>query len=134
MIFKIGDHFTKDFIISDILITEFSSVTGDFNPIHLDEEFAKNTIFKKRIAPGMLVGSLISTILGNDFPGNGTLYLAQSMKFLAPVFINDTVSVHIEVIEIKKNKWITLKTDCYNQDKKKVLIGEAIVNPPDKIG
>lgn len=130
---KIGDHYKKDFIISDNMITGFSSVTGDRNPVHLDEEFAKKTIFKKRIAPGLLVGSLISTVLGNYFPGVGTIYLTQTMKFLNPVFIDDSISVHIEVIEIKRNNWITLKTECFNQDKKMVLFGEAVVNPPSEI-
>lgn len=130
MILKIGDKFIKDFIISDKMVNGFSLVTGDQNPVHLDDEFAKNSIFKKRIAHGMLIGSLISSVIGNYFPGIGTIYLSQSMKFLYPVFINDSISVHIEVIEIMRNNWIKLKTNCYNQDNKLVINGDAVVNPP----
>jgi len=130
MILKIGDKFIKDFIISDKMVNGFSLVTGDQNPVHLDDEFAKNSIFKKRIAHGMLIGSLISSVIGNYFPGIGTIYLSQTMKFLIPVFINDSISVHIEVIEIMKNNWIKLKTNCYNQDNKLVINGDAVVNPP----
>lgn len=130
MILKIGDKFIKDFIISDKMVNGFSLVTGDQNPVHLDDEFAKNSIFKKRIAHGMLIGSLISSVIGNYFPGIGTIYLSQTMKFLNPVFINDSISVHIEVIEIMRNNWIKLKTNCYNQDNKLVINGDAIVNPP----
>jgi 3-hydroxybutyryl-CoA dehydratase len=131
VILKIGDKFIKDFIISDKMITGFSIVTGDHNPVHLDDEFAKNSIFKKRIAHGMLVGSLISSVIGNYFPGIGTIYLSQTMKFLNPVFINDSISVHIEVIEIMRNNWIKLKTNCYNQDNIWVINGHAVVIPPN---
>lgn len=128
----IGEKFVKVFIITDDMLKGFSTITGDLNPIHLDEDFAQNTIYKRRIAPGMLIGSLISTVLGNDFPGIGTIYLTQTLKFLFPVFIGDNISVHVEVIEIKKNNWISLKTDCFNQDKKLVLVGEAVIQPPDQ--
>ncbi len=133
MKFKVGDQYKKDFKITDSMIKGFSSVTGDINPVHLDEEFARSTIFKKRIAPGMLVGSLIAAVLGNDFPGIGTIYLSQTFKFIYPVFIEDIISVHLEVLEIKRNNWISLKTECINQYMKVVLKGEAIVNPPEII-
>jgi len=131
MEFEIGDRIKKNFIITDNMINGFSVVSGDRNPVHLDDEFARRTIYKKRIAPGMLIGSLISTVLGNDFPGLGTIYLSQTMKFLKPVFIDDKISVHIEVVEIKRNGWLKLKTTCLNQENILVLHGEAIVNPPE---
>lgn len=128
---KIGDQFRKDFIITESQINDFCSVIEDHNPVHLDDEFARLTIFKKRIAPGMLVASLISAVLGNNFPGIGTIYLSQTMKFHAPAFINDCISVHIEVIEIKRNNWLTLKTECFNQHLEMILSGEAVVLPPN---
>lgn len=130
MEFTIGDAFIKRYIISESRINNFASVIEDFNPIHLDDEFAKTTIFKKRLAHGMLVASLISSIIGNDFPGNGTIYLSQTIKFIAPVYIDDIISVNVEITEIKRNNWLTLKTECFNQNMEKILSGEAIVMPP----
>ena len=86
MEYKIGDLYSKKFQISEDMINGFAKYTGDKNPVHLNEEFASKTIFKTRIAHGFLVGSLISSVLGNDFPGNGTIYLSQSMKFMKPVY------------------------------------------------
>ena len=129
---KVGDQYSKSFMISEKMINDFASITGDKNPIHLDDEFAKGTVFKKRISQGFLVGSLISSVLGNHFPGSGTMYLAQTLKFLKPVFINDNIKVRIEVIEIAKNNLITLKTECINQHDSIVIRGEAIVIPPEK--
>ena len=127
---KINDQYSKFFIISEKMINDFAEITGDKNPIHIDEEFAKNTIFKKRISQGLLVGSFISSVLGNDFPGIGTIYLAQNLKFLNPVFIDDKIKVRVEVIEITKNNWLKLKTECTNQLDKVVISGEATVIPP----
>lgn len=127
MKFIVGDKFIKDFTISKLLVDNFASVTGDFNPIHIDEKFAKTTVFKNKIAHGMLIASLISSIIGNDFPGNGAVYLSQTLNFITPVFIEDIISIHIEVIEIKRNIKLTLKTECFNQQMVKVLSGEAIV-------
>ena len=126
-----GEFFKREFIITDSMVKEFSRVTGDNNPVHLDDEYAKTTVFKKRIAPGMLAGGLISSVLGNDFPGIGTIYLSQAMKFTNPVFIDDHITVLIEVMEIKLNNWIKLKTDCSNQNNLVVVRGEAIIIPPD---
>ena len=77
---KIDDEYSKNFKITIDMIEKFAMVSGDKNPIHLDEEYAQNSIFKKRIAHGLLVGSFISTIIGNYFPGKGTIYLSQSLK------------------------------------------------------
>jgi len=126
----IGECFKREFHITDSMVKEFSRITGDNNPVHLDEEYAKTTVFAKRIAPGMLAGGLISSVLGNDFPGNGTIYLSQTMKFTNPIFIEDRVTVRIEVMEIKLNNWIRLKTECINQYNQMVIKGEAIIIPP----
>src|SRR6266567_6828646 len=110
----------------DILL--FARVSGDHNPIHLDPAYAERSIFGKRIAHGFLIGSLISAVLGNDLPGPGTIYLGQTLKFLAPIHIGDTVTVIVKVVAIREDKRIiTLHTDCTNQHGTLVLSGEATV-------
>ncbi len=110
----------------DILL--FALVSGDHNPIHLDAEYAEKSLFGKRIAHGFLIGSLISAVLGNDMPGPGSIYLGQTMKFLAPIHIGDTVTVTVKVVAIREDKRIiTLHTDCTNQHGTLVLSGEATV-------
>jgi len=109
----------------------FAGVTGDFNPAHLNAEYAKNTPFGERIAHGMLSASLISTVLGTHLPGPGTIYMGQQVKFLAPVHFGDTITATVEVKELipEKNRAI-LRTYCTNQDGKIVVDGEATVMPP----
>lgn len=127
---RVGDQYSKDFKVTEEMISGFARHTGDRNPVHLDEEYAKNTMFKKRIAHGFLVGSFISSVLGNDYPGNGTIYLSQTMKFLKPVFIGDSVTVTLTIEEITDRNWLKLKTECKNDRNKLVIIGEATVIPP----
>ena len=128
---KIGDNaeFTKTISETDIYL--YAGVSGDFNPAHINEEYAKNTFFKTRIAHGMLSASFISTVIGLKLPGPGTIYLDQSLKFMAPVRMGDTITARVEIVEIMadKNK-ARLKTTCANQDGTTVLEGEAIVSPP----
>ena len=110
----------------DILL--FAQVSGDHNPIHLDAEYAERSFFGKRIAHGFLIGSLISAVLGNELPGPGSIYLGQTLKFLAPIHIGDTVTVTVKVIEIREDKRIvTLHTECTNQHGTLVLSGEAVI-------
>jgi 3-hydroxybutyryl-CoA dehydratase len=127
---RVGDKYSKLFVISEIMINGFATCTGDKNPVHLDEAYASKTVFKKRIAHGFLVGSLISSVLGNDYPGNGTIYLSQNMRFLKPVFIGDKIEVNIEVNDISEKNWVNLKTLCINQDLKIVIDGDATIIPP----
>ncbi len=94
---KEGDVRDVEIQVTDEMVREFAKITGDNNPLHLNEEFAKKSIFGRRIAHGMLVASLISKVLGHDFPGAGTIYVSQSVKFRKPVYIGDTVKVHVEV-------------------------------------
>ncbi len=128
---KIGDNaeFTKTVSETDVYL--YAGVSGDFNPAHINEEYAKKTFFKTRIAHGLLSAGFISTVIAMKLPGPGTVYLDQSLKFLAPVRIGDTITARAEVIEImvEKNK-VRLKTTCANQDDIIVLEGEAIVSPP----
>lgn len=106
-------------------------ISGDDNPIHLDEVYAKNSIFKGRIAHGFHVGSLISAVIGQKLPGNGTIYLSQSMRFLAPVRINDIITASVEIIDFPKQDRVSLKTICVNQQGEVVIEGEAYVIPPE---
>ena len=125
---KIGDRFATERIITDELIRNFAELSGDFNPIHLDEEFARNTMFGRRIAHGMLSGALISAVLGYEFKERKIVYLSQTMKFTAPVFIGDTITVAATVVRIRETKGIVvLETLCTNQRGETTLNGEAAV-------
>jgi 3-hydroxybutyryl-CoA dehydratase len=124
----IGARATLSRTITEDDILLFALVSGDHNPIHLDAEYAEKTLFGKRIAHGFLIGSLISAVLGNDMPGPGSIYLGQTLKFLAPIHIGDTVTVTVKVVAIREDKRIiTLHTDCTNQHGTLVLSGEATV-------
>ncbi|HDX9580302.1 MaoC family dehydratase [Bacillus cytotoxicus] len=124
----IGDQASLTKTISNEEIVTFAKLTGDVNPIHLLDSFAKTTMFKERIAHGMLVSSFISTILGTKLPGKNTIYLSQNIAFRAPVKIGDTLRVVAEVIEKHDDKRIiTLQTNIYNQHDKVVVEGTATV-------
>ena len=124
----IGTQATLSRTITEDDILLFALVSGDHNPIHLDADYAEKSLFGKRIAHGFLIGSLISAVLGNDMPGPGTIYLGQTLKFLAPIHIGDTVTVTVKVVAIREDKRIiTLHTNCTNQHGMLVLSGEATV-------
>ncbi|KAA9022556.1 MaoC family dehydratase [Niallia endozanthoxylica] len=120
------DYFTKT--ISDYDILQFAGLTGDFNPVHIDKEFAKETRFKERIAHGLLTGSFISTVLGMKLPGQNSIYLSQNFRFKAPVKIGDTIKATVAVMEKRDDKnIIKLKTQVMNQRQEMVVDGEAVV-------
>lgn len=124
----VGTRATRERTITDDDIVRFAEVSGDRNPVHLDEEYAAHSPFGQRIAHGFLVGSLISATIGMDLPGPGSIYLGQTLKFVAPVHIGDTVTVSVEVIKVREDKrLITLRTDCTNQNGILVITGEATV-------
>ena len=120
--------FTKTVTEADICL--FAGVTGDFNPVHINAVWAADSMFKQRIAHGMLSAGFISTVLGTQLPGPGTIYLKQTLEFTAPVKIGDTITANVEVVEKLPKGRIRLKTTCANQDGKDVLTGEAMVMPP----
>ena len=128
---KVGDmaEFAKTITETDIYL--YAVITGDFNPAHVNEIYAKNTFFKTRIAHGMLTAGLISAIIANQLPGPGTIYLKQDLSFLAPVHIGDTITGRVEIMELipDKNR-VRLKTTCSNQDGVIVISGEGLVSPP----
>ncbi len=117
--------------VTEEMIVHFAEATGDDNPVHLDAEFAKNAIFKKQVAHGMLTTGIMSGVFGTRFPGQGTIYISQTVQFLRPVFIGDEITVAMKVLEVntEKNR-IKVDTTCLNQDGKKVLVGQAVVMPP----
>lgn len=130
---KIGDSFTLQKEITDYDVRTFAEISGDKNPLHLDDEYAKTTMFKQRIAHGMLSAGVISAAIGMHLPGIGTTYLSQSLQFKKPVFIGDTISVVIEVaniVEKKKFNIATLKTTVKDSKGDVVVEGEATVIPP----
>lgn len=130
---QIGDtaYFSKT--ISETDIYQFAAVTGDFNPAHVNEIYAKSTFFKNRIAHGMLTLSLVSNVLGMQLPGPGTIFVSESVQFMAPVYIEDTIEASVEVIEmdVERNR-IKFEAFCTNQHGKKVARAEGVVMPPKK--
>ncbi|HRQ22160.1 MAG TPA: MaoC family dehydratase [Anaerolineales bacterium] len=124
----IGGKATRTQTITDEMIRTFATLTGDTNPVHLDDEYAATTRFGRRIAHGMIAAGLISAALANDLPGPGTVYLSQMLNFKAPVYPGDTITATIEVKALHASKPIaTLATTCANQDGVVVLEGEAVV-------
>jgi 3-hydroxybutyryl-CoA dehydratase len=130
---KIGDSAQISKTITEGDIELYARATGDFNPIHLDQAYAEKTMFKGRIAHGILSLGLLTNVLGNILPGHGTIYLSQEIRFLAPVRIGDTLTARVEVIELipEKNR-AKFKTTCINQEGKEVADGIAWGMPPKK--
>ena len=115
---------TKTITEADVIL--YAGITLDINPAHLNEEHAKKTIFKHRIAHGMLTAGLVSAVLGTKLPGEGSIYMGQELMFTAPVQFGDTITATAEIIELipEKNR-VILSTVCTNQDGKEVLKGQA---------
>lgn len=128
MSFKIGDSAEITKTIEQADINAFADVTGDHNPVHVDEAFAQTTRFGRTIAHGMLSASLISAVLANKLPGAGSIYLGQTLQFVAPVFPGDEITARVTVKEIREGKPIMkLETVCINQHDEVVIRGEATV-------
>ena len=126
--FQLGETASFSKTVTEADVTTFAGLIGDFNPLHVDAEFARKSRFGRRIAHGMFAGGLISAVLGNKLPGQGTIYLSQQIEFLAPVYIGDTITATVEIVAWRADKRImTLKTDCHNQDGKPVVAGKAVV-------
>lgn len=125
-------QFSKTISESDVYL--YAGITGDFNPAHINQAYAEKTKFKTRIAHGMLSAGFISNLLGTQLPGPGSIYLQQTLNFMAPVVIGDTVTATVEVIEILvEKKRVRMKTICTNQEGTVVLEGEAVISPPRKM-
>ena len=114
-------------VVSDREVRAFAEITGDFNPVHVDAEAAAKTRFGGRIAHGMLSAGLISSAIANILPGPGSIYLAQTLKFTAPVRLDDTVTVTLTVVELLSKNRLKLSTICRNQRGETILDGEATI-------
>ena len=128
---KIGDHASVTKTVSETDVYLFAGITGDLNPAHTNEVAASKTMFKTRIAHGMLGAGFISAVLGMYLPGPGTIYMGQELKFTKPVHIGDTVTATATVEEniLEKNR-VILDTTVVNQDGEIVIQGKATVMPP----
>lgn len=126
--FYIGQVYEVKKIVSDEMVKLFAEATGDKNPVHLDEEFAKNTVFGGRIAHGILSLGIVSSVLGTEFPGAGTIYLMQNAKFKRPVYVGEEVTVRLVVKEIDKDKRrVLLETFVIKENGENAIEGEALV-------
>jgi len=130
---KIGDSAEISRTVTEEDIQGFAKVTGDFNPLHLNQDYAEKTIFKGRVAHGILSLGLISNVFGNILPGPGSIYLSQEVKFLSPVRIGDTITARVEVIElIHEKRRAKFRTTCSNQKDQVVVDGTAWTMTPKK--
>ena len=127
----VGEAVESRKTISESDVYLFAGVTGDFNPVHVDAEFAKGTIFGARIAHGPLTFSLCAGLLGTELPGLGTIAISNQVRYQRPVYIGDTIAVRVEVGELdhERNR-ATMKVTWRNQDGEQVAEGEMVVAPP----
>ena len=119
-------------VVTDRDIEMFAEVSTDHNPVHLDDSYANDTVFRGRIAHGMLTAGLISAVIGEQLPGHGTVYLGQTLKFLWPVRPGDQVTTKVEAVEIDLERRRVKLDTCCLVDGKKVLAGEATVLAPSR--
>ena len=129
--FEIGQSASFARTITEADVVQYAGLSGDFNPIHVDREYARGTRFGQRIAHGLLTTSLLSNVLGMRLPGPGAVYMEQTLRFVRPVFIDDTITATVEVTGYDAAKGnITLRTECRNQQGEVVLEGEAKMRVP----
>jgi 3-hydroxybutyryl-CoA dehydratase len=125
---KVGDIYQEEIQITGQLVEKFAEFSNDYNPVHFEDTAALAQGFKGRIAHGMVSASFFSKIFANSFPGAGTIYLSQSFKFHAPVYLDEVLNYHLEVIAQKEGKPIfTVKTEAFGPDKQLRISGEAVI-------
>ncbi len=128
---KVGDTASITRLFTDEDVRLYADLSTDHNPVHLDEDFAKQTQFGQRIVHGMLVSSLFSALLGEHLPGHGTIYMSQNIQFKAPVYLNTPVIATVEIVNIREGKPIvTLQTTCVDESGKVLVTGEAVMFVP----
>ena len=132
MKFEVGMKGTFSKQITDAMVREFAEISGDSNPIHLDNEVAKKSIFKTRVAHGLLGASLISAVLGTIMPGEGTIYLGQELKFVKPVLLDDVLTAQAEIKSISEKGISKISTQVFNQNDEILIEGEATVKLPQE--
>jgi acyl dehydratase len=131
---KQGDQFTHEFSFSKEDVFQFAEVSGDKNPIHLDDEYASKTVFKRRVVHGFLGASIFSKVFGMLFPGEGTIYLSQTLKFMAPMFEDEIYTAKFTVLEVIPEKHrAKIETLILDKEGKSITSGEATVMNPNKI-
>jgi 3-hydroxybutyryl-CoA dehydratase len=124
--------FSKTITESDV--ATFAGLVGDFNPQHVDAEYARRSRLGRRTAHGMWAGGMISAVINTRLPGPGCTWLSQQLEFLAPIFIGDTLTARVEVVAWEpERRLVTLKTDCHNQDDRQVVAGQATLIVPEMI-
>lgn len=125
---KVGDAATLTITITDQMVRQFAALSGDHNPIHLDDAFAAKTRFGKRIAHGVLVSSILSRLAGTKLPGPGTIVISQDNRYKAPCYIGDTVTAEIRIVSVRKDKpIIKVEATVKNQDDVVLIEGDAIL-------
>lgn len=130
---KVGDKASFEKTVSESDVYLFAGITGDLNPAHVNEVKASESIFEGRVAHGMLVASFLSTVVGMDLPGPGTILVRQELKFLGPVRFGDTVTAEVEIIDmIPRRNLVTLQATVTVQTGEKVIRGKVVVKPPLK--
>lgn len=127
---QVGDRGTFTKTITEHDVFDFADASGDFNPLHIDEAYASRTIFGHRIAHGILTAAIISTVLGGEIPGVGTIFVELHIKFLKPVYFGDTLTATATVTEIINPKRVRLMVACVNQRGEDAALGNAVVIPP----
>jgi len=131
---KQGDIYTHEFSFTKEDVIKFAEVSGDKNPIHLDDEYAAKTIFKRRIVHGFLGASIFSKVFGMLFPGEGSIYLSQNLKFMAPMYENEVYTAKFTVLEVIPDKHrAKIETLILDKDGKTITSGEAMILNPNKI-
>ncbi len=131
---QVGDTYSHEFSFNKENVFQFAEVSGDKNPIHLDDEYASKTIFKRRIIHGFLGASIFSKVFGMLFPGEGTVYLSQTLKFMAPMYEDETYTAKFTVLEVIPEKHrAKIETLILDKDGKIITSGEAVVMNPTKI-
>jgi 3-hydroxybutyryl-CoA dehydratase len=126
--FFVGQSFSTRRRITAEMVDSFANLTGDRNPVHTDEEFARKSRFGRRIAHGMLSVGIISAILGNEFPGPGSIYMKQEVRFLKPIFLEEEVLITIEILEIKvEKKRLSVRTTVEKNNREMAVDGEALL-------
>jgi acyl dehydratase len=129
-----GDRYSKDVRFTQAQVNIFAEVTGDFNPVHIDADYAATTMFGKPIVHGFLTGAVFSKVFGTEFPGEGTIYLYQDMSFLAPVFVENDYVAHFEIVEVNAEKHrILVNCSLNDSNDKQVVLGKAKLMNINKI-
>lgn len=130
MKYTVGQNASFSKTITEYDVYGFAGITGDFNPLHVNQEKCKELLFGKRIAHGMLTASFLSTVIAAYLPGPGTIYMEQDIRFVKPVFLGDTITASVEITELLDRRKARLKTTVVNQDGDLVVDGKALVKFP----